>query len=143
MCTCAAALATLLIAVPVTGLFLVGAALHAVVTDLVVPLMYARRCGVRDGLREVLDLARTDAASLVTYVLVRIVAAFVVGGLVGVLGAATFGLTAIPFLGLLPVLPAPVFLRQLSLVFLGQVRSDLPFGEAAAEPPDPADQGRT
>lgn len=94
--------------------------------DLVLPAMYARRCGVLAGWRTVrVEILRPHLGAVVLFVLMRIVLGVLTGMLLLMLACGTLGaaccLMMIPFVGTLVVLPILVFTRSYSLAFLEQL----------------------
>ncbi len=94
--------------------------------DFVVPAMYARRIGVMEAWRVVLDeVIGPRVGTTVLYVLMKIVIAIAMAVLVVAFGCGTlcigFCIMAIPVVGSILLLPLSVFERSFSLYFLEQL----------------------
>ncbi|MEZ4238715.1 MAG: hypothetical protein R3F59_21700 [Myxococcota bacterium] len=94
-------------------------------TEFVAPLMYVRRYGVADGFRDLRAMLGADLGGFLVYVLLKVVAGLGVGFLTVALTCMTCGLTLLPFLGTLILLPLFVFLRTFALAFVAQQADDL------------------
>ena len=112
--------------------------------DLVVPAMYARRIGVLEAWAVVRhEVLAPRAGTMVLYVLMKMLLAFVAGVGVMALGCATlcigFCLMAIPYVGSVLLLPISVFDRSFSLYFLAQLGGPWQLLPDVVEPAAPAD----
>jgi hypothetical protein len=128
----AAALATAArvgLTVPLVLLFVVAVIAAILVsfflTHFVVPIMAMERLTTSAAWRQFLPLVRADAGGFVLYTLVVMAAWMGVGLAVFLGGCLTccvgFVLLALPWLGTLPILPALVFFRFLSVHYLAQL----------------------
>jgi hypothetical protein len=115
----------LFVSVPLAlfGWFVFAVALN-VVTYLMPPVMYVRRCSAFEAVRAVSNLILENAAPFILYVLFTIVLwiGWAVAGCL--VTCATCCLAAIPYIGTALVLPVPVLFRSYSLLFLRQFGPD-------------------
>lgn len=107
--------------------------------DLVVPAMYARRCGVLAGWRTVrAEILQPHLGAVVLFVAMRLVLGVLTGMLLLMFACGTLGLACclmmIPLVGTLVVLPILVFNRCYSLAFVAQLGSAWKLEPAPAEP---------
>lgn len=90
--------------------------------ELLVPTMYARGVGWREGWRTVhREIVRVHPGPLALYLLVRLGAALVLGVLEGAMVCMTCCLAAVPYVGSVILLPLIVFRRVLAITFLEQL----------------------
>jgi hypothetical protein len=130
------------------GWFLIVGFVKTVVGDLVVPVMYRRRCRATEAWSEVWALVKANQGTMALYYLFRLLLNMAVGMMsgivvliVGLITCLVFCcLVSIPLLGafLMSVLllPLSVFLRSYSVYFLGQFHPDY-----VMLPADPDDYG--
>jgi hypothetical protein len=92
----------------------------ALISQLMVPIMYRQRCRARLAFAQAVDLVTSDPGPILLYVLFLLllaVAVFMVG--CGVT-CATCCIAAIPYVGTVILLPIPITLGAFSLLFLRQ-----------------------
>ncbi len=92
--------------------------------DFVVPIMYLRRWRVMDAWREFWSLLTGNAGTFVLYVLFKIVMGICIGVIALVITCITCCLAALPYVGMVILLPLFVFGRSYSLYFLAQFRPE-------------------
>jgi hypothetical protein len=108
-------------------LCVVAAYISMCLNDFVVPIMYRFNLGATDAWRTFMGLFRAGTGSLVLYGLYRFALFVAMTLTLVVLGFLTcccgFLLMSIPYLGSVLLLPLTVFIRSLSLEYLGQFGS--------------------
>lgn len=105
--------------------------------EVLVPVMYARQCGVVDAVRALRGELQTHIGAFLTYLFVRSMAGFVVFLITNALGCMLCCLSIVPFVMTAIFLPFSVFLRSLApafLVQLGAPYGPLVFAEREPEP---------
>jgi hypothetical protein len=105
-------------------LALAAVLLGMVINDFVVPIMWLRQCRVLAAWREFLSLLGASPGAFVLYALVKIVMAVVIGLLTCVGVCVTCCIAALPYVGVVILLPLYVFPRCYSLEFLAQLGGD-------------------
>jgi hypothetical protein len=106
------------------GLILLLAFVWALVSQLMVPVMYRRRCLAREAFGETVSLIAKYPGPLILYFLFFIVLALA-SVMVGCVSACvTCCITAIPYLGTVILLPIYVLLYGFTLMFLRQFGPD-------------------
>ena len=96
----------------------------ALITQLMVPIMYRQRCRARLAFAQAVDLVSSHPGPILLYVLFLLllaVAAVMIGCAVT---CATCCIAAIPYIGTVILLPIPVTLGAFSLLFLRQFGPD-------------------
>ncbi len=116
----------LLIAFMIVGLIL---------EDFVIPIMWLRQVTVMVAWREALAFVSAHLGIFVLYVLLKIVLAIVIGTIACVAVCVTCCVAALPYLGVVLLLPLYVFRRSYSLEFLAQFGAD--YAALAPLPPAP------
>jgi hypothetical protein len=106
------------------GVIIVLALGWALISQLMVPVMYRQRCRAGAAFRQTISLITTNAGPLILYFLfyfVLIIAMAIIGcGSV----CLTCCITAIPYIGTVILLPIPVFLQSFTLLFVRQFGPD-------------------
>jgi hypothetical protein len=96
----------------------------AVISHLMVPIMYRQRCRARLAFAQAMDLVVSYPGPILLYVLFLLVLA-IAAVLIGcVVACATCCIAAIPYVGSVILLPVSVTLVAFSLLFLRQFGSD-------------------
>jgi hypothetical protein len=96
----------------------------AVISQLMVPIMYRQRCGARLAFAQVMDLVVSHPRPILLYVLFVLVLAIAVVVISCVVICATCCIAAIPYVGTVILLPASVTLGAFLLLFLRQFGPD-------------------
>jgi hypothetical protein len=92
----------------------------AVVSNFMIPVMYARRCNAMEGFRAALSMVAEYPGPVVLYFLFSIVL-WVAFGMIACLAAClTCCIVAIPYVGTVILLPAYVFFMSYLLLFVRQ-----------------------
>ncbi len=104
-------------------IFLLGLA-WALISHLMVPLMYRHRCRAREAFGAVTSLIATYPGEIVLYCLFLFVLALATAMVSCASMCVTCCLTAIPYVGTVILLPVFVLLRSFSLLFLRQFGPD-------------------
>lgn len=92
--------------------------------DFIVPIMWLRDCRVMAAWKEFLALLSANGGSFTLYALVKILMAVAIGLLACVATCATCCIAALPYLGVVILLPLYVFPRCYSIEFLAQFGPD-------------------
>ena len=115
----------LLIAFCLFMIFLICLALIlAVISQLMVPIMYRQRCSARLAFAQALDLVASHPGPILLYVLFLLVLAIAVVMISCAVACATCCIAAIPYVGTVILLPISVTLGAFSLLFLRQFGPD-------------------
>jgi hypothetical protein len=112
-----------LLAVGVVGTGLLAGLVDLVTIELAAPIVYARRCSVGEAFGVLRELVAEDPGGFLVYAVFRAVLAAAFGTLAGAIHLVTCGVSWLPFMGTLLVLPFLVYLRYFTLAFLAE-RSD-------------------
>ncbi len=96
----------------------------AVISQLMVPIMYRKRCGARLAFARAVDLVASHPGPILLYVLFLLVLAIATVVISCAVACATCCIAAIPYVGTVILLPAPVTLGAFSLLFLRQFGPD-------------------
>ena len=96
----------------------------AVISHLMVPIMYRQRCRARLAFAQAMDLVASHPGPILLYVLFLVVLAIAVVMIGCVVACATCCIAAIPYVGSVILLPVSVTLGAFSLLFLRQFGSD-------------------
>jgi hypothetical protein len=105
--------------------------------DLIIPIMYVRRCGCMEAWREFRSVFDGYGGTLILYFLFKIVLGFVVGLLAMLVACVLCCIVILPFVGTVVMLPFLVFARSYSLYFMQQFHDDydlLPLNPEFGEP---------
>ncbi|HHO51751.1 MAG TPA: hypothetical protein ENK18_12965 [Deltaproteobacteria bacterium] len=95
-----------------------------VLDEMVVPIAYAWRVPIREAFPELRRMASDTPGSLLTYLLVRFFAAFVVALFAFVLSCLLCVVSWLPFISAVLLLPLRVYLQSLPLAFLHQLNPE-------------------
>jgi len=96
----------------------------ALITTLMVPIMYRRRCGAFAAFRAALAMTADEPAAVILYLLF-VVALWIAGALLAcVVTCVTCCLAAVPYLGTVILLPIDVFFASYLLLFMRQFGPD-------------------
>jgi len=112
-----------LLAVGVVGTGLLGGLVDLVITELAAPILYARRCSAVEAFGVLRELLVDDPGGFLVYAVLRAVLAVALGTIASAIHLLTCGVSWLPFVGTLLVLPLRVYLRYFTLAFLAE-RSD-------------------
>jgi hypothetical protein len=93
-------------------------------TQLMVPIMYRQRCRARLAFAQAVDLVSSHPGPILLYVLFLLLLAVAAFMLSCAVTCATCCIAAIPYVGIVILLPIPVTLGAFSLLFLRQFGSD-------------------
>jgi hypothetical protein len=96
----------------------------AVISQLMVPIMYRKRCRAWPAFLQVLDLVTSHPGPILLYLLFFLLLAVAVVVISCAVACATCCLAAIPYVGTVILLPIPVTLGAFSLLFLRQFGPD-------------------
>ena len=96
----------------------------ALVSQLMIPIMYHQRCLARQAFSQSVGLIAAQAGPMLLYFLFLLVILFAAGLLSCFAACLTCCIAAIPYIGTVILLPVPVTLHGLSLLFLRQFGSD-------------------
>ena len=96
----------------------------ALVSQLMVPIMYRQRCRARLAFAQAVDLVSSHPGPILLYVLFLLLLAVAAVMIGCVVTCATCCIAAIPYVGTVILLPIPVTLGAFSLLFLRQFGSD-------------------
>jgi hypothetical protein len=96
----------------------------ALVTQLMVPIMYRQRCRARLAFAQAVDLVTSHPGPILLYVLFLLLLAVAVFMISCAITCATCCIAAIPYVGTVILLPIPVTLGAFSLLFLRQFGPD-------------------
>ena len=96
----------------------------AVISQLMVPIMYRKRCRAWPAFLQVLDLVTSHPGPILLYLLFFLLLGVAVVVISCAVACATCCLAAIPYVGTVIILPIPVTLAAFSLLFLRQFGSD-------------------
>jgi hypothetical protein len=96
----------------------------ALVSQLMIPIMYRQRCPARSAFRQSIGLITTYPGPMLLYFLFLLVILFAAGLISCVAACVTCCIAAIPYIGTVILLPIPVTLYGFSLLFLRQFGSD-------------------
>jgi hypothetical protein len=96
----------------------------ALVSQLMIPIMYRQRCLARQAFRQSVGLIATQPGPMLLYFLFLLVILFAAGLLSCFAACLTCCIAAIPYIGTVILLPVPVTLHGFSLLFLRQFGSD-------------------
>ena len=128
-------------------LALVAALVGLILEDLVVPIMWLRGARVRVAANEAFGFISANPWIFVRYVLLKIVLAVAIGLIVCIAVCVTCCIAAIPYFGVVLLLPLYVFRRSYSLEFLAQFGPDYvalapapAAGPPTTPPPGPVEQ---
>ena len=107
-----------------------------ILDDLVVPIMWLRQVRVLIAWREALAFVSANLGMFVLYVLCKIVLAIMIGAISCVAVCITCCVAALPYIGVVLLLPLYVFRRSYPLEFLAQFGAD--YAALAPRPTAPA-----
>ena len=96
----------------------------ALVSQLMVPIMYRQRCRARLAFAQAVDLVSSHPGPILLYVLFLLLLAVAVVMISCAVTCATCCIAAIPYVGTVILLPIPVTLGAFSLLFLRQFGPD-------------------
>jgi hypothetical protein len=96
----------------------------ALVSQLMIPIMYRQRCGARLAFAQVVDLVSSQPGVILLYVLFLLLLGVGVFMIACAITCATCCIAAIPYVGTVILLPIPVTLGAFSLLFLRQFGAD-------------------
>src|SRR6476619_1292791 len=96
----------------------------ALITQLMVPIMYRQRCRARLAFAQTVDLVSSHPGPILLYVLFLLLLAVAAVMISCVVTCATCCIAAIPYVGTVILLPIPVTLGAFSLLFLRQFGPD-------------------
>jgi hypothetical protein len=96
----------------------------ALVTQLMVPIMYRQRCRARLAFAQAVDLVSSHPGPILLYVLFLLLLAVAAVMISCAVTCATCCIAAIPYVGTVILLPIPVTLGAFSLLFLRQFGPD-------------------
>ncbi|HEY5766429.1 MAG TPA: hypothetical protein VIS53_01210 [Candidatus Udaeobacter sp.] len=96
----------------------------ALVSQLMVPIMYRQRCRARLAFVQAVDLVSSHPGPILLYVLFLLLLAVAAVMISCVVTCATCCIAVIPYVGTVILLPIPVTLGAFSLLFLRQFGSD-------------------
>jgi hypothetical protein len=96
----------------------------ALITQLMVPIMYRQRCCARLAFAQVVDLVSSHPGPILLYVLFILLLAVATVMISCAVTCATCCVAAIPYVGTVILLPIPVTLGAFSLLFLRQFGPD-------------------
>ena len=96
----------------------------AVVSQLMIPIMYCQRCLARKALSQSVGLIATQPGPMLLYFLFLLVILFAAGLISCFAACLTCCIAAIPYIGTVLLLPIPITLYGFSLLFLRQFGSD-------------------
>src|SRR5215208_5984189 len=96
----------------------------ALVTQLMVPIMYRQRCGARLAFVQAVDLVSSHPGPILLYVLFLLLLAVAAVMISCAVTCATCCIAAIPYVGTVILLPISVMLGVFSLLFLRQFGPD-------------------
>src|SRR4249919_3211322 len=96
----------------------------ALITQLMVPIMYRQRCPARLAFAQTVDLVSSHPGPILLYVLFLLLLAVAAVMISCAVTCATCCIAAIPYIGTVILLPIPVTLGAFSLLFLRQFGSD-------------------
>ena len=96
----------------------------ALVSQLMIPIMYRQRCLARQAFSQSIGLVATHPGPMLLYFLFLLVILFAAGLISCVAACVTCCIAAIPYIGTVILLPIPVTLYGFSLLFLRQFGSD-------------------
>lgn len=117
-------LALALWALTFAPLVLVALFVGLVLEDFVVPILWLRRTGALPAVREALTFLSTHLGMFVLYVLLKFVLALCIFLVSCIAVCVTCCIAALPFVGVVILLPLYVFRRSFSLEFLSQFGPD-------------------
>lgn len=96
----------------------------ALVSQLMIPIMYRQRCLARQAFSQSVGLVATQPGPMLLYFLFLLVILFGAGLISCVAACVTCCIAAIPYIGTVILLPIPVTLYGFALLFLRQFGSD-------------------
>ena len=96
----------------------------ALITQLMVPIMYRQRCRARLAFAQAVDLVSSHPGPILLYVLFLLLLAVAAVMISCAVTCATCCIAAIPYVGTVILLPIPVTLGAFSLLFLRQFGPD-------------------
>ena len=96
----------------------------ALISQLMVPIMYRQRCRARLAFAQAVDLVISDPGPILLYVLFLLLLAVAVFMISCAVTCATCCIAAIPYVGTVILLPIPITLGAFSLLFLRQFGPD-------------------
>src|SRR5215471_14370749 len=96
----------------------------ALISQLMVPIMYRQRCGARLAFAQAVNLVISDPGPILLYVLFLLLLAVAVFMVSCAVTCATCCIAAIPYVGTVILLPIPITLGAFSLLFLRQFGPD-------------------
>jgi hypothetical protein len=96
----------------------------ALVSQLMIPIMYRQRCLARQAFSQSVGLIATQPGPMLLYFLFLVVILFAAGLISCVAACVTCCIAAIPYIGTVLLLPIPVTLHGFSLLFLRQFGSN-------------------
>jgi len=96
----------------------------ALITQLIVPIMYRQRCPARLAFAQAVDLVSSHPGPILLYVLFLLLLAVAAVMISCAVTCATCCIAAIPYVGTVILLPIPVTLGAFSLLFLRQFGPD-------------------
>jgi hypothetical protein len=106
----------------------------ALVTQLMVPIMYRQRCPARLAFAQAVDLVSSHPGPILLYVLFLLLLAVAAVMISCAVTCATCCIAAIPYLGTVILLPIPITLGAFSLLFLRQFGPDYDVWSAFVPP---------
>lgn len=116
--------AFVLIAIGVGSVVAVLVIAMKVITSLMVPIMYRRRCGAFEALKAALGMIAAEPGPVILYVLFIIVLWIAFAMLSCVLTCVTCCVVAIPYVGTVILLPFHIFFASYLLLFVRQFGPD-------------------
>ena len=96
----------------------------ALISQLMVPIMYRQRCRARLAFAKAMDLVTSHPGPILLYVLFLLLLAIAVFMISCAVTCATCCIAAIPYVGTVILLPIPITLGAFSLLFLRQFGPD-------------------
>lgn len=106
----------------------------ALILQLMIPVMYRRRCGAVDAFRQTLRLITAYPGPVLLYMLFFLVLVIAAALISCAVTCATCCIAAIPYVGSVILLPVSVTLNAFSLLFLRQFGSDYDVWAASIPP---------
>jgi hypothetical protein len=96
----------------------------ALISQLMIPIMYRQRCFARQAFSQSVGLIATQPGPMLLYFLFLLVILFAAGLISCLAACVTCCIAAIPYIGTVILLPIPVMLYGFTLLFLRQFGSD-------------------
>lgn len=112
------------VGVALTVTLLTWAAATLIINDLAFPIMYARGCGALRACRLAIRAVLVRPLATLLYILLKWVLVFVIATVTSVTCCFTCGLSALPLIGTILLLPIPVFLTGYAACFVEQLHDD-------------------